>query len=244
MRNAPVPASMFLALTLSLGGQLPAGEAARVPDPDPARWDSEISAFARTGLPDRPVVFAGSSSFRLWKTLAEDLPDLPVVNRGFGGSHLSDLNAWLTELLVPLQPSVVLVYEGDNDLASGKGTRQFLADVRSFRDLMNRHLPGVPVGFLAIKPSPSREHLLPVQTEANTRLKAFCDTEPNFTYIDVATPLLDPSGRPDPMYFGRDRLHMNANGYHRWARVIGAWLRSPDVARARKVNAAAAAPRP
>ena len=197
------------------------------PDPDPARFNEEIAAFPAAGSPEiprQPIVFVGSSSFRMWKTLESDFPDLPVVNRGFGGSHLSDLNAWLERLVVPLAPSVVLVYEGDNDLAAGKSIDRFLADLESFRERVRKHLPGVPVGFLAIKPSPSRERLLPQQEEANRRLRDWCGKDSQFTYLDVAQPLLDAAGRPDPLYFGRDRLHMNDNGYHLWRRVIGPWL--------------------
>ena len=178
------PCSVRVLIALAALGILPALRAAdtpRVPDPDPARWDAEIGAFARAdAVPERPIVFVGSSSFRLWETLAADLPGLPVVNRGFGGSHLSDLNAWFERLVVPIRPSVVLMYEGDNDLASGKSPEQFLSDVLTFRDLMARHLPGVPVGFLAIKPSPSRERLLPAQAEANRQLRRICDREDTF----------------------------------------------------------------
>ncbi len=247
-RPVRLPRSAAVLVVLAALGVLPALRAVdtpAVPDPDPARWDAEIGAFARAdAVPDRPIVFVGSSSFRLWKTLAADFPGLPVVNRGFGGSHLSDLNVWFERLVVPLRPSVVLVYEGDNDLASGKSPEQFLSDVRTFRDLMARHLPGVPVGFLAIKPSPSRERLLAVQAEANRQLRRICDEEETFHYLDIATPLLDASGRPDPLYFGRDRLHMNANGYRRWTEVIGGWLRTLPAAASGRVTSAGSGSRP
>src|SRR5262245_66348764 len=67
--------------------------------PDPARFESEIHAFEAADATDPPpqngIVFTGSSSIRLWTTLAEDFAPLPVINRGFGGSMLPEVTAFL-----------------------------------------------------------------------------------------------------------------------------------------------------
>jgi len=37
------------------------------------------------------IVFAGSSTFRLWDNIAESFPEYEVVNAGIGGSCFDDL---------------------------------------------------------------------------------------------------------------------------------------------------------
>ena len=79
------------------------------------------------------MVFVGSSSIRMWETLEADFPGLPVLNRGFGGSELSDVVRFADRIVVPYKPRVVVVYAGDNDLAAGKTPAQVFADFRSLR---------------------------------------------------------------------------------------------------------------
>ena len=98
-------------------------------DPDPNRFAAEIKAFAewdsRNAVPADPVLFVGSSSIRLWRT-HESFPDLPVVNRGFGGSQVSDLLHFADRVVFPYKPSVIVFYAGDNDLAAGKSAQRGL----------------------------------------------------------------------------------------------------------------------
>src|SRR4030095_13498966 len=61
---------------------------------DSEKWEKDIAAFetADRGQPPKKgaILFIGSSSIRLWKTLAEDFPQHRVLNRGFGGSEIAD----------------------------------------------------------------------------------------------------------------------------------------------------------
>ena len=96
---------------------------AEVPDPDPERFSDEIAAFeawdAKNATPDDAILFVGSSSIRLWST-AEAFPDKPVVNRGFGGSELSDVMHFFDVLVARHTPTTIVLYEGDNDIEHGK----------------------------------------------------------------------------------------------------------------------------
>ena len=55
-----------------------------------SKWEHEISAFEqmdRTNPPPKnALLFIGSSTVRMWTSLATDYPQQPVINRGFGGS--------------------------------------------------------------------------------------------------------------------------------------------------------------
>lgn len=192
------------------------------------RFANEIAAFAVRDAAEPPapggIVFVGSSSIRAWKTLAVDFPGYPVINRGFGGSTLPDVNEYFDRLVVALQPRAVVLYAGDNDLAGGRTVDQVEADFREFARRIAETLPEARAAFVAIKPSPSREALLAVQREANARIREWIGRQPRWGYVDVFNPMLDSRGRPEPLYFTRDRLHLNANGYAVWRREIRAWL--------------------
>ncbi|MCP5516627.1 MAG: hypothetical protein H7A45_05115 [Verrucomicrobiales bacterium] len=196
------------------------------------RFESEILAFERADLANPPpassAVFTGSSSIRGWPGLAGAFPPYAVLNRGFGGSEMSDLLYYFDRVVAVYQPAFVIVYEGDNDLAGGKSVEQVIADYRTFRDRAQAVLPGTGVGFLAVKPSPSREAYLDAQRAVNAALAAMADEDPGVEFIDVFTPMLDADGRPRAGLFQSDMLHMNATGYAIWtalvAPVLDTWM--------------------
>ena len=55
----------------------------------------EIRAFeeldAVNDYDKEAILIIGSSSIRLWKTLAEDMAPFPVIQRGYGGAHFRDM---------------------------------------------------------------------------------------------------------------------------------------------------------
>lgn len=192
------------------------------------RFEAEVQALERAALDNPPpkgaVMLYGSSSFRLWTRAAEQFPGQTIVNRGFGGAHLSDLNEFLDRLVVPAAPRLLLIYGGDNDVAAGKSPERVLADFKELVGRVRQSLPKTRIGFVAIKPSPSREAQMAAQREANRLVRRWARRWRRVEFLDVATPLLDPAGRPDPQYFGRDRLHLNAAGYERWLQVLGPYV--------------------
>lgn len=199
--------------------------------PDPVsspEWTTDMARFAAEDAanppPIHPYVFTGSSSVRMWQTLAQDFPGVPVLNRGFGGSQVRDAVHYADEVAVRYTPRKVLVYAGDNDINAGRSPEQVLADFRALVARIHRDLPGTPVAFLAIKPSPSRADQLPRQQQANALVKADADRLPDVEFIDVATPMLGADGQPRPELFLADRLHMNRAGYALWREVVAPYL--------------------
>ncbi len=191
-------------------------------------WAIDIARFAAEDAaqppPDRPIVFTGSSSVRMWDTLARDFPEVPVLNRGFGGSQVRDAVWYADEVALRYRPRQVVLYAGDNDTAEGRSPHQVLADTQAFVARIHRTLPGTQIALLGIKPSPSRAHLLPVQRETNDALRRWAAGQRNLAYIDVFTPMLDAAGRPRDELFIDDRLHMNAAGYALWRGIIAPYL--------------------
>lgn len=195
-----------------------------VPDnPDPKRFESEIAAFDSINLVNAPTkdsfVFYGSSSIRMWHTLKEDFKDYLVLNRGFGGSQLSDAIYYFERVILPLNPAKIILYEGDNDLASGKTPEEVLSDLNTFYQLVRKQLPDSEIGVIAAKPSPSRWNLKDKFEKTNQMMDMFCRGNERVSFIDVYTPMLK-DGRPDPELFIQDSLHMSLKGYRIWAETV------------------------
>ena len=211
----------------SLPGTACAGSAPPVvPDAD---WEQTLAVFdaldRERAPPPGGVLFVGSSSIRLWDSLQKDFAALPVViNRGFGGSKLSDCVRHLDRLVVPYRPRLVLVYAGDNDLAAGRTPEDILARFKAFATGVHANLPAARIAFISIKPSPARAHLIPDIRRANALVHDYAATVANTEFIDVFTPMLTSDGGPRPELFRPDALHLNAGGYELWRALIAPYV--------------------
>ncbi len=189
-------------------------------------WAPAIAAFEERDRAEPPlpgtVVFTGSSSIRMWKMLAEDMHPLPVLNRGFGGSHLAHVNHYADRIVLPYAPRAVVLYAGDNDLAgnTGKTPESVLDDFREFVSLVHAKYPKAPVYFLAIKPSLRRIEQWPVMQRANELIGGFAGRTPRVEYLDIATPMLDADEKPRGELFLADGLHLNEVGYALWTSIV------------------------
>jgi lysophospholipase L1-like esterase len=200
--------------------------------PPHARWEGDIRTFEtadKTNPPPRDaVVFVGSSSIRLWKTAPAQFPNHRIINRGFGGSHLSDSVAFAERIVIPYRPKVVVLYAGDNDIASGKTAQRVFDDFKAFATKVRNALPETRVAFLAIKPSPSRLKFFDEQKLANERIHEFIAGDNKLVYVDTWTPILGADGKPRAELFLKDQLHLNAEGYKQWAGIVGPLLDKLD----------------
>jgi lysophospholipase L1-like esterase len=170
-------------------------------------------------VPDNPIVFVGSSSINYWRT-AEYFPQFPVINRGYGGSQASDAPFWVKESVLKYDPSVVVYYEGDNDVEAGKSAAQIFEDMREFAEAVHGASPGTHLVFLSVKPSERRWEQWAEMQATNDLLQQYAANRYNVHYVDVGTDLLGGNGRPDPTLFRADRLHMTEAGYEIWTRIL------------------------
>lgn len=168
---------------------------------------------------ESPIVFAGSSSIRFWDT-KKYFPDEKIINHGFGGSETSDLVCYVRELILAAKPSQIFIYEGDNDLNSGKSVDLVLADMKTLLRIIKRNMPDVPVHIISPKPSIARWNLRERYVSLNEELRAICKEREEVTFIDVWTPMLDEEGNLKEDLFIDDGLHMNDTGYDIWKAVI------------------------
>jgi lysophospholipase L1-like esterase len=190
-------------------------------------WQSEIAVFAAIDrLAPPPVdaaLFVGSSSIRLWHTLAADFPDVPTINRGFGGSEIADSVYFAEQLVAPYRPRAIVMYAGGNDLADGKSPEQVRDAFRAFVAQARRWAGEVPFAYLSIKPNLSRRRQLPLIRRANALIRA-CADERGVDFLDIHAPMLGADGEADPRWFDDDGLHLNAEGYALWTGVVRDWM--------------------
>lgn len=236
MRSGHLALLLLASLLLGCASPGPGGRTAATPGAvstlDPVssqQWATDMAGFAaqdaRQPPPAHPVVFTGSSSVRMWASLAADFPRQPVLNRGFGGSQLRDAIWHADQVAVRYQPRRIVLYAGDNDIDAGRTPEQVRDDFRAFVARIRRDLPDVPIAWLAIKPSLARVDQLPAQQRANALVEAAAARMHDVDFIDVATPMLDADGRPRAELFLEDGLHMNRKGYELWRGIVAPYLR-------------------
>jgi hypothetical protein len=195
---------------------------------DPAQWAKEIQAFEardRTNPPPKGgVLFIGSSSIRLWTNLAEAFPNLRIVQRGFGGSHMPDSTAYAERIIFPYEPGTIVVYAGENDIARGDSPREVFEAFKQFVAKVRTRLPKTKIYFISIKPAPVRWHLSPQEREANRLIQKYCRWHRGLEFINIWNALLNENGQPEPTLYQPDNLHLNQKGYALWKEIIGAAL--------------------
>ncbi|MGY5865933.1 MAG: SGNH/GDSL hydrolase family protein [Candidatus Thorarchaeota archaeon] len=196
---------------------------------DPTVWERQIEAYERQDqqqeLPKNIILFTGSSSIRYWKTLQEDMAPHQVLNRGFGGSRINDVNHYTDRIVFPYNPKMIVFYAGENDLSGlfftkKHSSEQVRDDFRNFCEKVHATLPDIPIYFISIKPPKRRKNLWPEMQEANNLVKEYCSSEELLSYIDIVPPMLDEEGNPRADLFRWDGIHMNELGYEIWTSIV------------------------
>lgn len=195
------------------------------------RWKSELDAFARTDALWPPaadgVLFVGSSSIRLWPDLEQVFPLVPgILQRGVGGSRLSECADLVPLLVLPYRPRMVVLYAGENDLADGSCPEEVLHHFIRFVDLVRAAQPATRIVYVSIKPSPSRWQRSREVRATNRLIAQHISKGAGMRFVDVFSPMLDACGSPRQELFLPDRLHLNADGYALWGEVLSPYLLS------------------
>ena len=204
--------------------------------PPETRFSPEIAHFAELDRATPPkscgFLFTGSSSVRFWKTLDQDMAPYPVINRGFGGSQVADVNLYFDQVVTPYRPRAIFFYAGENDLWAGKKTpAQVTADFQTFMDLKDSRLGKTKVYFITLKPSKQRFSQLAEQAQVNDAVRAMAAKRSDLAVVDVVPTMLD-AGQPKDIFVA-DGLHMTPAGYVLWTQVV-----RPVVEREAKTGAA------
>lgn len=184
---------------------------------DYSRWEKEIAAYEASDRSNPPpkggILFIGSSTVRMWKTLAEDFPGFKVINRGFGGSEIVDSTHFADRLIFPHEPRQIFLRAGGNDLHAGRIPTEIAADFAEFVRVVHARLPKTEILFIGLCPAPARWGEADKNRELNRLVRQMALDMPRVGYVDADTISLSPDGRARPELFVRDRLHFSREGY-------------------------------
>ncbi len=196
------------------------------PDPNPERFSKDINTFAvwdsKNTFPENAILFVGSSSVLFWPT-ATAFPGKPIINRGFGGSEISDVIYFYDQVIKPYAPTKIFLYAGDNDVGHGKMADQVFEDYKELVTIVQSDFPKVDLIYISIKPSKLRWGKWPQMVEANRLVREYSESHPNLGYADLAAPLLDAAGNLRDVFVD-DGLHLNERGYFLWQQALAPHL--------------------
>jgi lysophospholipase L1-like esterase len=160
------------------------------------------------------AAFAGSSTFSAWN-ISKFFPGKPYVNRGIGGQTAPQLIVRFPFDVIMIQPKVVIIYIGSNDLAGAVGYESIDmigAWTSAMTEIALAH--GIKVIIASMNPvcgtvtqSRPPEEIL----ELNAWLKNYTEKR-GVDYLDYFHAMVGPDGlmRQD---LTRDCLHPNDAGY-------------------------------
>ncbi len=187
-------------------------------------YQEDINKFNDQDLIDFPedveVLFTGSSSIRFWKSLAEDMRPLKVLNRGFGGAHIVHVNYHFEDVVSRYNPQAIVFFCGTNDITALKTAKETVEDFKIFQNKVRTNLPNVPIFVIGIKPTPAREYIEEEELEYNKLIADLAAEDELLSYIDIWEAMLSDEGERIPELFVEDGLHINAKGYEIWTKLV------------------------
>jgi hypothetical protein len=196
-----------------------------------SRWEGEIAAYEaadRTNPPPRGgVLFIGSSTIRLWKTLARDFPGQPVINRGVGGCQIVDCTYFADRIVFPYQPRQIVFRCGGNDLWDGKSPETVFTDFKDFVTTVHARLPDTEIVFVSLSPTVARLKGAAKEKSFNTLVQEYVRNQPRLKYVETYDMVLDTDGQPRSDLLVEDRLHFNSRGYELLAERVRPFVLKP-----------------
>jgi len=188
------------------------------------KFAEPIAAFEQADRssppPARGILFIGSSIFRLWHTLPEQMAPLPVYNRGFGGARTHEVLAYMDRIVLPYRPRVIVYYCGSNDINANVTPAQVATNFRTFVERVHKAQPGTRILFVSINRAPQKRDRWGEVDEANRLVRAYVAQVPALRYVDVNPALFDAAGEPRLELYLPDLLHFHPPAYVEFTRII------------------------
>jgi lysophospholipase L1-like esterase len=194
--------------------------------PEVLSWENDIQKFEQLDksetYPRNSILFAGSSSIRLWSTIDKDLAPYPVIKRGFGGSKLSDLAVYANRIFDPHPCSAIVLFVANDITGSDqdKSPQEVASLFRNVLKTIRKSHPETTVFWIEITPTPLRWKVWPEIQKVNSLIKNMCDKQKNLYFIKTDFAFLNKDGLPNDELFREDRLHLNEKGYAVWTEII------------------------
>ena len=194
--------------------------------PEVLSWENDIKNFEQLDKNEKykedAILFAGSSSIRLWTSLEKDMAPYHIIQRGYGGAKLSDFVVYAGRIFDPHQCKAIVLFIA-NDITGtqlDKTPKEVAALFRNVLRTIRKKHPATPVFWIAITPTASRWKVWPEIQKANSLIKEICDNQKNTYFIKTNFAFLNENGVPNDELFRDDKLHLTEQGYAVWTEII------------------------
>ena len=195
------------------------------------RWEKDIQQLealdASESYPEDAILFIGSSSIRLWKSIDEDMKPYVPIRRGYGGAKYKDLAVFADRLIKPHQFKAMVVFVA-NDVTGNENDTPMEDLQKLVKHVIatgQKHQPDAPVFLVEVTPTSSRFKAWSRIREVNQMLRDLALTTPGVHFIATAEHFLNDEKQPRDELFVEDRLHLNSEGYKLWSSLIKPVLR-------------------
>lgn len=197
---------------------------------DLAHFRDEDAELGKPAAGEDRVVFMGDSITQGWK-LETSFPGKPYVNRGISGQSSSQMLLRFRQDVIDLEPKVVLILAGTNDLAENTGPvtlEQVEGNVKSMADLAEAN--GIRVVLCSVLPSvrfwwhEGLANPAPRIAKLNDWIKAYA-AEKGYVYVDFYSAMKDEGGAL-PSKLSKDGVHPLPEGYSVMAPLAEAGIES------------------
>jgi hypothetical protein len=187
-------------------------------------FEPDISAFLREDVAQPPpkgaILFIGSSIFRRWTHLREQMDPLPVFNRAFGGSRTDDVLRYMDKIVFPYEPRIIVYYCGSNDINAGEKPTAIYERIRLFFERAREKLPAIQMYFVSINRAPQKRDRWDIVDSTNALVKEYCVQGKGLGFIDVNPVLFDKDKQPRMDLYLSDQLHLKDQAYEEFTKVI------------------------
>jgi acyl-CoA thioesterase-1 len=190
------------------------------------RYRAANARLAAPAAGERRVIFFGDSITDMWR-LDQYFPGKPYINRGIGGQTTPQMVVRFRQDVIDLQPSLVVILAGTNDLAGNTGPmslEEIEAQYASMAELARAH--GIAVLFSSVLPvhnyTPASELTFPLRPLDKIRaLNQWLERHGaahGAGYLDYFGAMVDAKGWLK-RELAEDGLHPNPAGYAIMARL-------------------------
>lgn len=194
-------------------------------DPPPApRFAKQIEAYIKQDETNPPpqggILFVGSSIFRLWKNLPQQMAPLPVFNRAFGGSRTDEVLFYMDKIVLPYRPKIIVYYCGSNDINVNAQPEHIATRFKQFAERVRAVLPQTRIYFVSINRAPQKVDKWKQVDDTNALIRNYCNAVLGMGYIDVNRVLFDKYRQPRMDLYLPDRLHFVDKAYELFTPII------------------------
>ncbi|MDA9676532.1 hypothetical protein N9T81_01265 [Flavobacteriaceae bacterium] len=199
------------------------------------KWEDEIKKLEvldkKETYSNQAVLFIGSSSIRLWKSIEEDLDTYEPIKRGYGGAHYYDIIHFTNRLVSPHKVKAIAIFVANDITGKENGInnqtvnrdlspKEVLRLVKFVTKEIRKSHEKVPIFFIETTPTSKRWKVWDKISKANDLIENYTSKSENLYYINTRSFYIGSDGMPNDSLFVKDKLHLNREGYKLWGKII------------------------